>query len=348
MARARILILDPMAGRDLTIETEEADGHEIDSILTQPGETIPDAAWPSCDALLNCRSRHVLTPGILARMTRCRLIVQGGVGFNHIDIAAAAELGIPVCHTPDYGTTEVADHAVALLLALSRGITHYDTDLRHAATRWVPQPLPPVRRLRGLRAGIIGLGRIGLATAQRLRGFDLRIGFFDPYLPPGIENALGFRRFASLAALMAESDLVSLHCPLTAETERMVGAAELAALPEGAVLVNTARGGLVDLDALAGALRSGRLAGAGLDVLPVEPIDRDHPLIAEWMRGVAWLRGRLIVTPHVAFHAPESVADMRRLSVRTIAQYFRDGTLRAPVNAHLLRERRPWRGAMAG
>jgi phosphoglycerate dehydrogenase-like enzyme len=331
-----------MAGRDLTIETEEADGHVIQAVFTEPGDRIPDWVLPGCDALLNCRSRHALTADILARMTRCRLIVQGGVGFNHIDIAVAAELGIPVCNTPDYGTTEVADHAIALLLALSRGIPHYDADLRLPSTRWVPQRLQPVRRLRGLRAGVVGLGRIGLATAQRMRGFDLRIGFFDPYLAPGIEHALGFRRFGSLGELMAGSDVVSLHCPLTPATQGMVGADAMAALPDGAVLINTARGGLIDLDALDVALRSGRLAGAGLDVLPAEPIERDHPLVLEWMRGAEWLRGRLLVTPHVAFHAPESVADMRRLSMRTIAQYFRDGTLRAPVNEPLPRPRRPW------
>lgn len=340
--RKRILILDPMAGRDLSIETEEADGHAIDIIITEPGDVIPDAAWAGCDALLNCRSRHVLTPAILAKMSRCRLIVQGGVGFNHIDIAAAAELGIPVCNTPDYGTTEVADHAVALLLALTRGVPHYDADLRQPATRWVPQRLAPVRRLRGLRVGIVGLGRIGLATARRLRGFDTEVGFHDPYLSPGIETALAFRRFASLRDLVANSDVVSLHCPLTDETTRMLGAPEFAALPPGAIVVNTARGGLIDLDALAAALRSGHVAGAGLDVLPVEPIDRTHPLLVEWASDAEWLRGRMIVTPHVAFHAPESVADMRRLSVRTIAQYFREGTLRTPVNAALLRATRGW------
>jgi lactate dehydrogenase-like 2-hydroxyacid dehydrogenase len=341
-----ILIMDPMAwdpvtGADLTIEHAEADGHAIVAMQTHQDETYPDEVYAGCDALLNCRGRHRLPAATLAKLTRCRIIVQAGVGFNHIDLTAAAELGIPVCNTPDYGTAEVADHAVALLLGLLRGVPFYDQALRQADTPWAPQPLPPVRRVTDLRVGIVGLGRIGLATALRLRGFGMRVAFHDPHQPPGFERAVGFERHDRLAGLLERSDVVSLHCPLSPATANLIGAAELACLPSGAVLVNTARGGLVDLDALATALRDGSLAGAALDVLPQEPIDRSHPLLSDWAAGAAWLRGRLIVTPHVAFHSPQSVSDMRRLSMRAVAGYLRDGTLRSCVNAALLKVPRP-------
>jgi phosphoglycerate dehydrogenase-like enzyme len=339
----RILIIDPMAGADLAIETEEAAGHGLTSLVSRPGETFPAETYADCDALLNCRGRHALPASTLAKLTQCRVIVQAGVGFNHIDIEAAGALGIPVCNTPDYGTAEVADHALALMLGLLRGVPFYDAALRHDGTPWAPQPLPTVRRITALRAGIVGLGRIGLAAALRMRSFGLQVAFHDPNLPPGFERAVGFERHDDVASLLTRSDVLSLHCPLSPATTGLIGAAELALLPRGAILVNTARGGLIDLDALHGALREGRLAGAALDVLPREPIERAHPLLADWAAGAAWLRGRLIVTPHVAFHAPESVDDMRRLSMRALAGYLRDGTLRSCVNAGHLAAPRPWR-----
>jgi phosphoglycerate dehydrogenase-like enzyme len=194
-----------------------------------------------------------------------------------------------------------------------------------------------VRRLRGRVFGVVGLGRIGLAAPQRARAFQLDVAFYDPYLPAGTELSTGFRRMKTLAALLGESDIVSLHCPLTPETTRLIDDRALAALKPGAVLVNTARGGVVDLDAVERALRASTLCAAALDVLPVEPLDRSHPLLAAWTRHEPWLEGRLIVTPHAAFYTPESLADMRRLAMVTIAEFFRDGTLRACVNREHLR-----------
>lgn len=337
----RILVVDPMVGEDLTIERDGAEGCEIVPVFSRPDAPIPDAVYGDCDALLNYRARHALPAATLAKLTRCRVVVQGGVGFNHVDLEAAAALGIPVCNTPDYGTMEVADHAVGLLLALVRGIPFYDAALRRPETPWTPSPLPTVRRLAGLRVGLVGLGRIGLATALRLRGHEVRLGFHDPLQPPGLERAVGIERYESLADLLERSDVLSLHLPLSPETAGLVGAAELARLPPGALLINTARGGLVDLDALADALRGGHLAGAALDVLPREPADRAHPLLAAWAAGEEWLRGRLVVTPHVAFHSPAGVDDMRRLATLAVARYLRDGTLRSCVNAGSLRHVRP-------
>jgi phosphoglycerate dehydrogenase-like enzyme len=279
---------------------------------------------------------------VLKRAPRCRLLVRAGVGFDSVDLAAAGSLGIPVCNVPDYGTTDVADHAVALVLALRRALPFLSDRLRaDPVGNWDFAATPQTQqRLRGQTVGIVGLGRIGLAAARRAAAFDMPVGFYDPYLPVGEELATGYRRFATLEELLAWADVVSVHTPLTDETRGMFGAAAFAAMKPGAVLVNTARGPIVDIDALHEALRSGGLGGAGLDVLPEEPPDPAHPLIAAFAAGEDWLRGRLYLTPHAAFACPQSLHDLRRLTGVTVREYVDHGRLRACVNEGLLTTRR--------
>ncbi len=290
------------------------------------------------DAIVNCRSRHGLPAACVAAMDRAKIVVQAGVGFNHIDIEACARRGIPVCNTPDYGTMEVADHTVALALTLIRGTAAYDERLRTRDGAWstLALPLPPVRRLSGLVFGIVGLGRIGTAVARRMQPFGLRIVFYDPFVPPGQELALGLDRAPTLPALLAAADVLSLHCPLTRRTRGLVNDQTVAQMKPGVVLLNTSRGGVVDLDAVEAGLRTGRIGAAGLDVLPEEPPDLRHPLLAAWQAREPWLEGRLIVTPHAAFYTPESLADMRRLSMMAAAGFLHDGTLRGCVNGREL------------
>jgi lactate dehydrogenase-like 2-hydroxyacid dehydrogenase len=338
--RPRVVIIDPQFARDPDIERLVI-GPEPEIMIWRPEDSVsPDPALlAQADVLLNCRSRHRLPEAIVARLHRARLVVQAGVGFNHIDLEACARRGIAVCNTPDYGTTEVADHAIALMLTLLRGTAAYNARLlaREAAWSTSELALPPVRRLRGLTFGVVGLGRIGLATALRARAFGLAIAFHDPLLPPGAELSTGFARHTTLASLLAASDIVSLHCPMTPATERLIGPDAVAAMRPGAVLINTARGGVVDLDAVHDGLRSGRIGAAGLDVLAQEPPDRTHALLAAWARQEPWLEGRLLITPHAAFYSPESLADMRRLSAQAVADFLRDGTLRSCVNLDALR-----------
>jgi len=340
MSRPLVVVMDPQH-EDRTLEETLGGGAVAFEFVPcpVPGASVDPAVFARADAWLNYRGRHRLPADILRRMTRCRIVVNSGVGYDHVDIRAAADLGIPVCNVPDYGTTEVADHAIALTLALCRGIVAYDATLRTVGG-WDALGMPGVRRIRGLRFGVVGLGRIGLATARRAAAFGMTIGFHDPHLPVGTELAHGWRRYATLEALLAETDVLSLHTPLTAATEGMIDAAALARLPPGAVLVNTSRGRVVRLDAVEAALRSGRLAGAGLDVLEHEPPDFAHPLLAAWRAGEPWLRNRLIVTPHAAFFTPESIEDKRRLTTTTALDYLRDGTLRACVNLEMLGTRR--------
>jgi C-terminal binding protein len=264
--------------------------------------------------------RHFAPEPVLARFPRLRAIVRMGVGYDRLDRDYAARRGITICNVPDYGTAEVADHAMALVLALRRGLL-----LHHAAQQsatpgaWAHIDNPMIRRAEALSFGIIGIGRIGTAVALRAKAFGYRVVCFDPFQPNGVERALGIHRVRTLAELLAQAETLSIHAPLTRQTEGMIGPAELALLPHGAVVVNTARGPILDLDALSAALRSGQISAAGLDVLPVEPpIDPVPELLRAYRAREGWLEGRLIITPHSAFHTPEAWLDIRRKSAETM------------------------------
>ena len=335
----RVLIIDPQFEDDPDIEREVAgDGVTFDIVRPGAGE-VPAGPLREADAVVNCRSRHRLPAHLVAEMRRARVVVQAGVGFNHIDIEACARRGIPVCNTPDYGTLEVADHTLGLLLALTRGTTAYHNRLLRRDDAWstAELPMPPVRRMRGQVFGIVGLGRIGLAVAARARAFAMEVAFHDPYLAAGVEHSLGYRRTDTLDDLLGRSDVVSLHCPLSPETARLIDDRAIEAMKARAILINTSRGGTVDIDAVERGLRSGKLLAAGLDVLPAEPLDRSHPLFAAWTREEGWLEGRLVLTPHAAFYTPESLADMRRLSMVAVVRFLREGRLRSCVNLGALR-----------
>jgi phosphoglycerate dehydrogenase-like enzyme len=302
-------------------------------------ERIADDDWRRADALIVYYGVPI-DRQLVDRLDSCRVLVRAGVGYDHIDIAACAARGIPVCNVPDYGTTEVADHAIALMLGLARGLVSYHARLLadpHAGWHWSGAPL--VRRLRGATFGVVGLGRIGTAAARRARALDMEVCFYDPYLPDGVELAPGYRRCDSLVALLAASDVVSLHCPLTEDNRNMIDEAALGAIRPGALLINTARGGLVDLGALEAALRDGRLGGAALDVLPQEPPDPEHPLVEAFRRREPGLDGRLLLTPHVAWFSPAGRADLRRKSAETVRDFLLSGRLRNCVNRELLPRR---------
>ena len=264
--------------------------------------------------------RHWLGAEDVARFPRLRAVVRMGVGYDRLDRAALAARGVLVCNVPDYGTTEVADHAIALALALRRGLfLHHDLQRGEPPAPWQATLHPLIRRTSAQRFGVVGLGRIGTAVALRAKALGFQVAFFDPYLPSGADLALGIGRAPTLEALLRNADALSLHVPLTPETRTLVGAAELALLPPGAIVVNTSRGPVLDLDALGAALREDRLAGAGLDVLPVEPPSEPVPhLLRAYRAREPWLLGRLVVTPHSAYLSPEAHDDIRVKSAETM------------------------------
>jgi len=279
---------------------------------------IPDSVLADVEGLMIFR--FWVTAADMARMPRLRAIVRMGVGYDRLDRTAAAARNVLICNVPDYGTTEVADHAMALALSLRRGILlHHDRQRATPPDAWSSVGSPLLRRASSQGFGIVGLGRIGTAVALRAKAFGFRVTFYDPYRPNGTELALGIGRAPTLAALLPHADVLSMHLPHTPESNGMMGAAQFAAMPRGSVFVDTARGTNMDVDALYDALYSGHLAGAGLDVLPVEPpVDPVPKLLAAYRARESWLEGRLVVTPHSAYWTPEANMDIRMKGAETM------------------------------
>ncbi len=276
------------------------------SVWPGPGPPSPAAlrdAVGEAEGLL-CLLTDRVDAALLAAGPRLRVISSCSVGLDHVDLAAATARGIPVGHTPGVLTETTADLAFALLLAAARRIPEAERFVREG--RWTPErawepDLLLGRDLHGACLGVVGLGAIGRAVARRAAGFGMRVLAWSRTRreAPGVE-------WRTLPALLAEADFVSLHVALTPETRGLIGAEELAAMKPGAILVNTARGGIVDEAALARALRDGRLAGAALDVFEREPLPPDSPLLA--------LDG-LVVVPHIGSASLATRARMARLSV---------------------------------
>ena len=279
---------------------------------------LPDALCAEVDGLMTLRL--AVPAEALAKFPKLKAVIRMGVGYDRVDRAACAARNITVCNIPDYGTQEVADTAIALTVALRRGLVlHHDAQRATSPAAWGVLPNRIVRRFEVQRFGVLGLGRIGTAAALRAKALGFRVVFFDPHLPNGAERAIGVERAESMEALLARSDVLSIHCPLTRNTRNLVGAKELALLPKNAVVINTARGPILDIDALEGALRSGHLAAAGLDVIPVEPPVEPIPnLLRAYRAREDWLMGRLVIMPHVAFHSPEAWDDIRLKSAETM------------------------------
>ncbi len=290
---------DPTA----SVERGVLDGTaEVRTIALDFNEPLPAEALAASVLLL--WHNVPVDAAVIARLKNCRALIRNGTGYDSVDIAAAAARGIPVCNVPDYGTEEVADHAMALTLALCRQLFPLDAEAKRLG--WQINISARMRRLRTLTFGIIGLGRIGTATALRAKAFGLRVVFFDPYLASGVHKALGIERAASLKELLRDSDIVSVHCPLTDQTRGMIGAKEIALMKANAFLVNTARGDIVRKAPLLAALREGRLAGAGLDVVENEPL----------RSAAEAATPNFIVTCHAAFCSPEGMVEMRTSSAK--------------------------------
>ena len=254
---------------------------------------------------------QAVTEADMARLPALRVIATATTGFDNIDTEAAARRGIWVCNVPEYCVEEVADTTIALLLALLRGVVALDRTVR--AGDWDDHAAGPLPRLSDTRVGIVGFGRIGRAVARRARALGIKTWAHDPLVADSQIAAAGVTT-ASLEDLLRSCGAVTLHVPLTKENEHLIGARQLALMARGSYLINAARGPLVDLDAMLAALDSGKLAGAALDVLAVEPPTRQHP---------APSHPRLIVTPHSAWYSPtaeEEVARQATLSVRAVLE----------------------------
>jgi D-3-phosphoglycerate dehydrogenase len=268
------------------------------------------AAARDCAAIL--LQYAPITERVVAALPNVGIVSRIGAGFDTVDTEACAKHGVWVANSPDYGVGEVATHALGLALALVRNIVAYHRDIQ--AGKWHYLSSGPLRRVGDMTLGIVGLGRIGKRMAHVSRNVFRRVVACDPYIIDGDFPAYVERR--NLAGVFAESDVVSLHVPLNAETRGMIDAKVLAAAKPGAFLVNTARGAVVDVDAALGALDAGTLNGLGLDVLPVEPVPKGSKLLGH---------PRVILSPHAAFFSVEAERELRRKAAGNIVTWLATG-----------------------
>lgn len=292
------------------------------AVLSGAGVDLEPAVAPwSGDDVVALLSFEPVTAAELAALPALRVVATPSVGVEHVDVEAATGRGVWVCNVPDYCVEEMADHALALLLSLVRGVVELDRSVR--AGGWDHRAAGALRVVAGLRLGILGLGRIGRALALRARALGMDVSAHDPFLSDGEMEAAGVRP-TTLAGLFESSDAISIHAPLTPGTRGLVGRRELALLPEGAYVVNVSRAGLVDTPGLLEALAEGRLAGVALDVLDVEPPTPEHP--APRLRN-------LVVTPHAGWYSERAEEAAYRRAAESVRDVLEGRVPAGAVNA---------------
>ena len=295
------------AGHELRFEGNARDPDEVRSLVA------------SADGVLNCYAP--MPAAVIRSMRDCRVIARYGIGLDTIDVPAATSRRIVVTNVPDYCIDEVSDHALALLLALGRGVVRAAASVRDR--EWDPRVVRPLHRLRGRTLGLVGFGRIARRLAEKARSIGFRILATDPYVPPEAIETLAVQP-TDLDSLLEASHVVSLHLPLTEETRHLIGEPQLARMRPGALLLNTSRGPLVDLRAVSAALERGHLGGVGLDVFDPEPPKAEESLLS---------RDDVIVTPHVGFYSEEAMAELQRKAAEQVVAALAGETPRYAVNA---------------
>ena len=316
MAGVVVMITDCDHG-DVDPERAVLDGHDVE-LKVLACRTPEEVAAQAGDADVLINQYVPITAAVLDALPSCRLVVRYGVGVDNVDAEAAAERGVWVANVPDYGRDEVADHTLALAMALLRGVVALDRSVRDGT--WDLDPARPLRRLATLTWGVVGCGAIGTAVARRAAGLGMRVLGYDL---PTVRSEAPIER-VPLEELLEAADLVSLHAALTPDTHHLVGAAALARMRPTAHLVNTARGGLVEEAALLAALDAGALAGAALDVLEHEPPDELGWKLARHPRVVA--------TPHAAWYSEEAFHTLKSEVAREALRVLEGGRPRCPVN----------------
>jgi len=314
---AKIVMTDLLEEAEIEVEILKEIGY-IKTLMARGEEEI----WgqvEDADALIVWHEVSISRKTI-NRLQNCKIIARGGTGYDNIDIAAAAEKNIPVTNVPDYGTEEVADSAICLILNLMRRTHHVCSRVRNGGYRW--EDAFGATRVRGSVLGIVGLGRIGTAVALRAKAFGFNVIFFDPFLPDGTEKAIGIRRANTLTELLKESKIVSLNCSLSDENRYMIDEEQFKIMRKDAYLVNTARGGLVKESALIAALEQGEIAGAAIDVL------ENEPNITPKLRELP----NLYLTPHSAFYSDESFVELRQKCALEVKRVLSGGKAGNIVN----------------
>ena len=277
---------------DYPIERKILAGIDADLRFIEPGKSAAELCTLMADADAIIVSKAPITAAVLDSLPKCKAVVRYGVGLDTLDLDAAAERGIVCAHVPDFCAEEVSNHALMLMLAVAKKVVLLDRWVRDGS--WRPQPLSPMPHLHGQTLGLIACGNIAQAFARKARALHMRVIAYDPYLDPARGDALGITLMSSLEELLKQSDIVSIHAPLTPETRHMINAETLKKMKRSAYLLNTARGPVVEEEALILALQSGRIAGAGLDVFENEPLSADNPLTR---------LDNVVLTPHSASYS---------------------------------------------
>ncbi len=301
-------------------------------VLWQIGAELRLADAPTPDAILRvAREADALlvtyakvTAEMIRQMPRCQIISRFGIGVDSVDVAAATSAGIVVTRVPDYCIDEVSDHALALLLALARKVAFANT--RVHAGEWAMPSVVPIHRLRGAVLGLVGFGRIPQLVAPKAQALGLSVIASDPFVDRAVMARAGVES-VSFEELLKRSDYISIHAPLVPETHHLFNAAAFRRMKPTAYLINTARGPLVDVDALVAALDGGHLAGVALDVVPQEPPPANWPLLG---------RQNVILTPHVGFYSEESLVELQTKATEEVVRVLRGEAPRNPVNPEAL------------
>lgn len=284
-------------------------------------ESIQEAAC-NADALIVTYAK--IDGDLIRQLKKCRIIARLGIGVDNIDIQAATDAGIVVTNVPDYCIDEVADHTLALLLALVRKIVSSNNETHSG--QWDMRRVIPIRRLRGSVLGLVGFGRIAQAVAVRALAFGMDVIIYDPHSQQPVCERYGVRSVA-LETLLSDADFVSIHCPLVPATERLFREQTLRQMKPTAYLVNTARGPIIDEQSLTEALDAGWIAGAGLDVLTKEPFDAASAI---------WKRNDIILTPHTSFYSLEAMLELETKAAKEVVRCLTGNAPRNPINAEAL------------
>lgn len=266
-----------------------------------------------------------ITKKVIDAMKKCKLIVRYAIGVDNIDLAAATSKGIFVANVPDYGIDEVSNHAIALLLALAKKIIPLSNSVKEG--KWDYTVSKPLYRMSGRTLGLIGFGRIPVMVAKKMSRFGVEMLCYDPYISEEIPKKLGVVP-VDLDTLLKKSDYISVHCPLNNQTRHLLSKEQFAKMKPGAILINTARGGIIDESALIEALQSGRIAAAGLDVTEREPIAADNPLL---------FMDNVIITPHNAWYSEEAIATLQRMVGEEVVRVLSGQLPKNLVNKEVLK-----------
>lgn len=339
----KFAILDSFCEAD--IERKICQGNEFLCYEARNEDDLPD----EISELDGCLVWHYvdLSAKTLTRLKKCKVIVRIGVGYDSVDIETAGKLGIAVCNVPDYGTNDVADHCFALLLASCRSLPAYNNALHNDIySKWIPEIGGEIHRLTNANIGIVGLGRIGSAVAMRAKAFGMNVFFYDPYLPDGYDKSYQVNRVETLDELFSISDYITIHTPLTKETQGMINKECFTRARKPFTLINTARGGIVVLDDVYDALKSGVIRKFAADVIESEPPSEKYKLIRAFAEKENAITDKVILTPHAAFYAEESRIEMREKAARLLADLSVGKPLKNCVNKEYLIDPRAFAGGM--